>query len=97
MRQTGMTLSAEARDTLRELAAAHAGPGVLRLKELDAVALTVGEPEDDDLVVRASDGSTLLAVSPQLADRLGDEAVLVVGPAETGEPGFKLVRRPMMD
>jgi hypothetical protein len=65
---------------------------VLRLKELQAVALTVGESEDDDLVLRASDVCTQLAVSRQLMDRLGGEAELVVGVRETGEPDFKLVR-----
>ena len=92
MRQPGITLSDEARDTLGALAAAHGGPGVLRLKELQAVALTVGEPEDDDLVLRAFDGSTLLAVSRGLMDRLDGEAELVVGIRETGEPDFKLVQ-----
>ena len=92
MRQPGITMSEDARNTLGELAAAHGGPGVLRLKELQAVALTVGEAEDDDVVLRAVDGSVLLAVSRDVVNRLGGEVELVVGFQETGEPDFRLVR-----
>lgn len=92
MRQSKVALSDEARHTLGELAATHGGAGVLRLRELQAVALTVGEMQDDDVVLRGHDGSTLLAVSRELMERLDGEAELVVGIEETGEPGFRLMR-----
>lgn len=87
-----ITLSEEALETLAELAAACGSQGVPRLRELQAAALTVGHPKTDDVVLRTENGTPLLAVSRRLVDRLGGQAELVVGPSETGEPSFRLVR-----
>ena len=84
-------MSEEARETLAGLAIEHADRGVPRLKEVDAVSLTVGQPEDDDLVLRGQKGMLLLAVSRRLMERLDGEAELVVDLSETGEPSFRLV------
>ena len=94
MRQFSLTVSEEARETLVGLAAEHEGRGVPRLKELDAASLTVGQPEDDDLVLRAQKGTLLLAVSRRLMERLDGEAELVMDLSEAGELNFKLVRGP---
>ena len=92
MRQSSLTVSEEARETLAGLAAEHAGRGVPRLRELDAASLTVGQPEDDDLVLRGHKGTLLLAVSRRLMERLNGEAELVLDLSETGEPSFRLLR-----
>ena len=84
-------MSEEARETLAGLAAEHAGRGVPRLKELYAASLTIGQPEDDDLVLRGHKGTLLLAVSRRLIERLDGEAELVVDVSESGEPSFKLI------
>ena len=85
-------MSEEARETLAGLAIEHADRGVPRLKELDAVSLTVDQPADDDLVLRGQEGMLVLAVSRRLMERLDGEAELVVDLSEAGEPSFKLVR-----
>ena len=95
MRQFSLTVSDEARETLAGLAAEHADRGVPRLKELDAASLTVGQPEDDDLVLREQKGTLLLAVSRRLMERLDGEAELVMDLSDAGEPSFRLVRVPM--
>ena len=94
MRQFSLTVSEEARETLAGLAAEHAGRGVPRLKELDAASLTVGHPEDDDLVLREQEGTLLLAVSRRLMERFDGEAELIMDLSEAGEPSFRLVRAP---
>ena len=76
MRHSRIALSEEAHETLVELAATYKGQGLPRLKELQVAALTVGNPKDDDVVLRARNGSPLLAVSRRLMDRLGGEAEL---------------------
>ncbi len=95
MRHSSLTVSEEARYTLAGLAAEHADRGVPRLKELDAASLTVGHPENDDVVLRGQKGTLLLAVSRRLMERLDGDTELVVGLSETGEPSFRLVRKPM--
>ncbi len=95
MRQFSLTVSEEARETLAGLADEHAGRGVPRLKELDAASLTVGQPEEDDLVLREQKGTLLLAVSRRLMERLDGEAELVMDLSEAGEPSFRLVRVPI--
>ena len=70
-----------------------AGQGLPRLRELQAAALTVALPEDDDVVLRERNGSPLLAVSRRLIDRLGGETELIVALSEVGEPNFRLVRK----
>ena len=76
-----------------EIAGAQAGQGVPRLKELQAAALTVSDPQADDVIVAGHDGAPLLAVSRVLMDRLGGNAELIVDLPEVGEPGFRLVRK----
>ncbi len=93
MRHSRIALSEEAHETLVELAATYKGQGLPRLKELQVAALTVGNPKDDDVVLRARNGSPLLAVSRRLMDRLGGEAELIVDFSEVGEPSFRLVRK----
>ena len=94
MRHSRLVLSEKAQETLVELADSKIDQGVPRLKELQAAALTIGYPEDDDVVLRTENGTPLLAVSSQLMDRLGGEAELVVDVSAVGEPSFRLVRRP---
>ena len=88
-----LTLSEEAHQTLASLAAASIGDGVPRLMELQAAALTLARPEDDDVVLRERDGYPLLAVSRRLLERLGGEAELLVDLSDVGEPSFRLVRK----
>lgn len=93
MRDSRLTLSEDAHRTLVEIAGAQAGQGVPRLKELQAAALTVSDPQADDVIVAGHDGTPLLAVSRVLMDRLGGNAELIVDLPEVGEPGFRLVRK----
>ena len=93
MRDSKITLSEAAHAVLAELADVQVGQGVSRLKELQAAALTVGDPQADDVIVLGHDGNPLLAVSRVLMDRISDDAELVVDFPEVGEPGFRLVRK----
>lgn len=94
MRCPTLTLSEEAHEALVELAATHKRQGVPRLKELQAAALTVDQPKDDDVVLRARNGAPLLAVSRRLMDHLGGEAELIADVSAVGELSFRLVREP---
>ena len=88
-----MKLSEKAHRALVEIAGKQVGQGVPRLKELQAAALTVGNPQADDVIVPGRDGTPLLAVSRVLMDRLSAGAELIVDIPEVGEPGFRLVRK----
>ena len=93
MQDSRLTLSEDAHRALTEIAGAQAGPGVARLKELQAAALTIGNPQGDDVIVAGRDGTPLLAVSRVLMDSLGGDAELIVDLPEFGEPSFRLVRK----
>ena len=92
-----ITLSKEAHKVLVKLGATLSGRDVLRLKELRAAALTVAQPEDDDVVLRGRNGFPLLAVSRRLMDRLSGDSELIVDLSEVGEPSFRLVQRSTVD
>ncbi len=92
-RESRLTLAEDARRTLTEIAGARRDQAVPRLKELQAAALTVEDPQADDVIVWGHDGDPLLAVSRVLMDRLGGDAELIVDLPDVGEPGFRLVRK----
>ena len=88
-----ITLTAEVRDVLRELRnkASECGTKLPRLEEHEAVALTLDEPQADDLIVE-EEGQSLLAVSRWVLNQIGESARLEITGLEMGEPRFKIVK-----
>ena len=93
MAARNITLTAEAREVLRELRneAARSDTKLPRLEEHEAVALTLDEPQAGDFIVEER-GQSLLAVSQSVLDRIGERARLDITRSETGEPEFKIVQ-----
>ena len=94
-RQPKLTLTAEAWQLLRQLRKeVKESVGKLpRLTQGEVVALTLGEPESDDVIIK-DNGFPLLAVSRDLMDRLGEGSQLQIVGAPDGEPIFKIVQGP---
>ena len=92
MAKSNITLTAEARDALRELRNETCGYGrkLPRLAEHEMVTLALEEPDVDDTLLEDG-GIALLAVSRHVLDQICEGARLDVTRSDTGEPQFKIV------
>ena len=91
-------LSDQARRALRRLSAeTRESPRCLpRLAEQEVIALTIAEPESDDVIIQEG-GVPFLAISRNVLDSLPEGERLEVVESETGEPAFKLIAPPEAD
>lgn len=92
MKTPQINLSSQARYALRSLRAeaCESAQQLPRLTGKQVIALTLGEPEPTDSIIR-EDGVPLLAISRAVLDSLPEGERLEIIGVETGEPVFRLI------
>ncbi len=89
-----ITLGVDAREILLKLQSEMSEPDMkmLRLTTREVVALTLEEPEINDVLI-THNGIPLLAVSESLMERIGENRRLEISNSENGEPTFKIMHQ----